>query len=989
MASNVSIKTKKQVLLKKIFTQYNYNDSMWLDLIKKNYEPEAQFLYLLAPCITYINEKIGNIKLKNYQINEDNRQNIILRRFKEYWLQKIIMCCVLEMNDAKELKLLEGETPEKRFVSFIKILADTNNRTAFFDKYIVLKEKIKRYIIKEIEAITEILIHLDKCFSEILSTFSWKKDKYTLRYIQSSGDSHGSKNVCILVLKNSINEIYRIVYKPRSLLIDRAYSRFLEWLNLSLKYPLYSPKLLLKKNYGWYEFISNTHCRNEKEIKEYYQNLGNLLAVVYLLCGSDIHYENIIAYGKSPVIIDVECFFVPRQILKNNPIFFQDKTYSVLNTLMLPGRFMIKSGTKGMDISSFTNHANQEVPYQAIVAEESGTDNVRLIRKTIMSSKQNNVPYTLKKKINPIEYDKEFIAGFSEAYSIFLDMKEYLLSKESPLLSFKKARTRLVFRPTSEYVKLIVESYHPLLLHDNYAYKKHFFSWIAEKKILGFLKKTEIQQVLQGDVPAYYSMISLKTKIEDANFNSLKLKFVTSGYEQVLYHVKNNINKNDLKSQVNFIKQSFVCHRINSKELKSKNFISQIKNITQKNILNNAHAILKEILDNVWIREDLLFWPQAYSTYETWNIGVTTPWMYDGLVGITLVFGVASQIIFKNNKYDQFTMKCLKAIEMYISELRGKKNYLPVGAFSGVGGVLYLIQILSTCKIKYDFNILKKQCFLMLEQYLPNMKINSIGNLDIISGVSGLLKILVNFKDTEDEKQAFKLAHICVKHILFTYPDPSKFSVNMLNNNNLKKPLLGFSHGVSGIAWALYNYHIFIKKNKKIYDWIQKALAYERENFSKKHQNWPHLGELISTQDLDASFPVKWCHGAVGIGFSRIDMYCKGWRDEYILNEIKTAVEKVIATAPTRHLNLCHGTLGNLEFLTFAMDNNFLTSEQYNTYFNSIIPYIRNPKKMVSENHEQLFLTGLMTGKAGVVYGLLKIAHPDLTSILLLDKIKK
>lgn len=984
-------KTKKiHISLKKIFYEYYYDDSNWLELIKKYYEPEAQFLYLLTPCITYIYEKISAIKLKKFALLEQDNKDIILRRFKNHWLHKIIMCCVLELNDAKELKLLIGETPEKRFESFIELLADNNNRLAFFDKYTVLKEKIQQYLVQEVEALTEILTRLDKCFDEISVTFSWKKEKYTLKNIQSSGDSHGSRNVCILVLSNGAGEINRIVYKPRALLMDKAYHEFLEWLNPNLKIPLYFPKLLLKRNYGWCEFISNFSCKNLKEIKDYYRNLGNLLAVIYLLNGSDIHYENIIAFGKHPIIIDVECLLIPRHLLKQNLMPFQEKMYSVLNTLLLPCRVMVKKGFGGIDISGFTNQINQEAPYQAIVTEESGTDNIRLVRKTMMSINQNNIPHLQNKVIKPINYDQYVVAGFTEAYTVFLNKKKIMLSKNSPLSAFKNARTRLVFRPTAEYTKLLIESYHPALLYKKAIYKKHFSSWLYEKKSIVFLHDSEVNQILQGDVPAYYTMVDSKTKLEDAYLHKVNTKFDISAYEQVMYHIRIHINENDLKAQLHFIDQSFICYKKNINKLPIISVNKNLTSIFQKTIRNNAEYLLNEILNSVWQREDLLFWPKAYSTYKIWNVGVTTPWVYDGLAGIALVFGVASHIL-NNRNYNHFTINCLKSITLYINQLSSKNNYLsmPIGAFSGVGGVLYIIQILENMHIKYDFRLLKNNCFSLLKKYLPSMKISSIAELDIISGVAGLLKILINFKGASAQGIAFELAHICVKYILYHYPDPSVFQKNMLKNSNIKKPLLGFSHGVSGIAWALYYYYIEVKKSKKIYTWIENALAYERRHFSNQYQNWPHLEDLGTLENLKDCYPVKWCHGAVGIGFSRIDMYRQGWRDAHIVGEIEAAIQTTLSLPPTRQLNLCHGTLGNLEFLEFAVKCNFLNRVKYDNYIKKFAPNLTSKKNFVTEGHEKLFLPGVMTGKAGVAYSLIRIIDSDLPSILLLDKIHR
>lgn len=987
MSSNASIKTKKRISLKKIFSEYSYNDNMWLDLIKKNYEPEAQFLYLLAPCITYINEKIGNIKIKNYKITEEDRQNIILKKFKDHWLQKIMMCCVLELNDAKELKLLIGETPEKRFESFIELLADNNNRVAFFDKYVVLKEKLQRYLIQEVEALTEILTRLDKCFDDICINFCWKEEKYVLKNLHSSGDSHGSRNVCILVLSDGKGQTKKIVYKPRSLLMDKAYHEFLTWLNSYLKFPLYNPKLLLKKEYGWCEFIQNLPCKNIKQIQEYYQNLGNLLAVVYLLCGSDIHYENIISYGKHPVIIDLECLFVPHNILKNELMSFLDKMYSVLNTLILPCRVLVNKNGEGIDISGFTNHANQEVPYQTIVAESSGTDNVRLIRKKLTTARQNNVPSILNKQVHPIKYIKYVKIGFNESYSVFLKNKKCLSSQKNPLLYFKQVRTRLVFRPTSEYAKLLIESYHPVLLTKKSKYRKHFSEWLNKNRALEFLYESEIEQILQGDIPAFYITVNSKNKLEDARLSKIHAKFSISGYSQVINHIKNNINKNDLKIQNIIIEQSFLCYKKNINILQSRKLsLSQKKEITNKIVLNNIKCLLNEIEDHAWFRSNFISWPQSYLIGNSWNVGITSPWMYDGLSGIALIFGLSYDML-KIKKYHKFTTRCIKVIELHIKNIDSKNINIPIGAFSGIGSVLYLIQVLSKKQIKYDFDELKNKCFLLLEKYIFSIKSIVINELDVISGMAGLLKILVNFSETTDEIRAFSLANICARHILETYPIPSIFPKKNKKSDNLKKPLLGFSHGVSGIAWALYHYYLKVKKIKKIYAWIENALKYERSCFSEKYQNWPHFGDAVSPEKPESIYPVKWCHGAVGIGFSRVDMYRNGWRDKYILGEINSAIQTTLSTSITKDMNLCHGALCNLEFLKFSELNGFLTKKDYCNYFDNLVSYIIDSKKIITQGHEKLFSPGLMVGKAGIVYELIKIADFNLPSVLLLDKI--
>src|SRR5699024_102049 len=75
--------------------------------------------------------------------------------------------------------------------------------------------------------------------------------------------------------------------------------------------------------------------------------------------------------------------------------------------------------------------------------------------------------------------------------------------------------------------------------------------------------------------------------------------------------------------------------------------------------------------------------------------------------------------------------------------------------------------------------------------------------------------------------------------------------------------LTGFSHGVSGMCWALFE--LFSITKKHIYfDNAQTLLSYERGFFNKQRKNWKDL-RPSTKEDLD---PVYWCHGAAGIGLS-------------------------------------------------------------------------------------------------------------------------
>ncbi len=146
-----------------------------------------------------------------------------------------------------------------------------------------------------------------------------------------------------------------------------------------------------------------------------------------------------------------------------------------------------------------------------------------------------------------------------------------------------------------------------------------------------------------------------------------------------------------------------------------------------------------------------------------------------------------------------------------------------------------------------------------------------------------------------------------------------------------------------------------------------------------------------STHDVDeprkSKFMTTWCHGAAGIGLSRLDLLTTYGPDPEMEAEVKIAIKTTQATGFGLNHCLCHGDLGNLELLfnaAKAFDDSALKKE------------FRQTLAMILDGIERRgWLTGvplgaetpgLMTGISGIGYQLLRFAVPDrVPSVLLLE----
>ena len=134
---------------------------------------------------------------------------------------------------------------------------------------------------------------------------------------------------------------------------------------------------------------------------------------------------------------------------------------------------------------------------------------------------------------------------------------------------------------------------------------------------------------------------------------------------------------------------------------------------------------------------------------------------------------------------------------------------------------------------------------------------------------------------------------------------------------DMTKDLTGFSHGTAGIAWALLELHAKVKEQRFL-NGAQEGLRYERHWFNREQENWPDF--RTSGDTGTPVYAAAWCHGAPGIGLSRLRDY-QLLEDRECLSEAQAAVRttsKMLNTAIATgqgNYSLCHGNSGNAELL--------------------------------------------------------------------------
>ena len=204
--------------------------------------------------------------------------------------------------------------------------------------------------------------------------------------------------------------------------------------------------------------------------------------------------------------------------------------------------------------------------------------------------------------------------------------------------------------------------------------------------------------------------------------------------------------------------------------------------------------------------------------------------------------------------------------------------------------------------------------------------------------------------------------------------------IGWFSNVKTAKPITGFAHGAAGIAWALLELSARTG-NQKYRETALEALAYEHAEYSSAAGNWAE--NAPGSGDTGPS--MAWCYGAPGIGMSRsraLQHLADSGVSENLRHMVREDLERAIAATlergPGSNHSLCHGDLGNLDFLLQAAEvsGDQQLTRKVNELTNQILASIEE-YGWLSGVPLRVESPALMNGLAGVCYGLLRLAGPD------------
>ena len=926
---------------------------------------------------TYTIQKL----IKKYEnLNSEVIENIFFDNILKVLVPYANKTFIYEINRLKNNEMLLGDSNDDRYEFFMdNYLSDEESILNFLKEYPVLARILSTRFYDCVDNLIVAIERFIKDKNRVEELF--KVNFKNLKNIEMLGDMHISgKSVLKFVFEDNI----QLIYKPRNLSIDINYQKLLKWFNSqNIGCKFNTLKTLIFDDYGWQEVIDFKKSKSEEEIRRFYKRQGQYLAILYMLNATDFHYENIIANGEHPYLIDLESLFsndyLNLDLNKDATDLAVKKLYrSVIQTSLLPvlgNDLFYKYDVSGLG-------AREQFSIKAFKVKNLNTDKIKIEKENVVIDSQNHLPMIDNKVFYSEHYIEAISLGFRDAYNIIIKNREYLVSKESILNIFKNNEIRVIFKNTQAYSLLLQASTNPKYLKDAND-RSNLFRYLENEN--SRLVSSEYNDLKNGYIPYFYTHIDSKNLI--SSIGEHNDYFLKNSFELVIEKLY-DFSEEDCLIQEEFIKKSILANyhifkeKENIKVDKYKEFVPiNKKEIDISSIETNS--FLEEAIKIADYIESKAIWGEDNNTinwislsmdgYENLQFKVMDMGIYEGISGICLFYAYINKIT-GISKYKKIAKACLNTI---LSDSMVEKSN-NISAFMGQGSTLYC---LANLYILWE----DEELLTYIKKYLDIIQNNIYSDefFDFLSGNAGLACVCVEIYKKLGINKSLEISQKCIEHII-----NNSISINggigWSIGEKISSPLAGIAHGNAGILLAIskvYN----VTKNSKYIEFIDKALLYENSLYDKVDNNWKDLRNE-SKQDL--ANPVFWCNGAAGIGMARVITW-DNYKNEIVKNDYNNALKKVLDCGfMDISYSLCHGDFGNLELLLLLnerkSDENI--SKIIDRVAKSIILNVRensyNWKSGIPGREETL---SFMVGISGIGYQLLRIYNRNIPSILTLE----
>ncbi|GIP23443.1 type 2 lanthipeptide synthetase LanM family protein [Paenibacillus sp. J22TS3] len=889
-----------------------------------------------------------------------------------------IRTLIYEINEKRILGLLQGDTPEQRYEYYHSQFLNHEPFFEILNKYPVLYDLILQLIQGRLRLIGHALIRLAQDQERIRADFGKDFAKIT-RIRITSGDTHNDGQKVLSISTDT----GKFLYKPHSLSTDCLWNALVDFMNEQggLRTRIHYVTSIDRGSYGWQDYVEAAECGSTQEVAAYYYRLGVNLALLHTIGATDIHFENLISAGEHPYIVDLET------LIENKTMeapytgslveeFNRMINESVLGTAVLPLNF--KNSIFDFDMSAMSSMEEQTSDFwKMFVVLNNFTDEIKLERLPGTIGRASNFVVLNGEKVEPYLYIEDLLEGFEDGYRLICEHKQEFKDGLTSYCGIHPVTVRQVLKPTSIYAKFLEASSHPVYLKSA-ADRLNLLSKLKTRKdqenpkIL-LQREYEISALFQCDIP-YFTTTMNSRDLECNNKGSIPDYFNLTLMDIIMNRL-NRISLDQLETQLFLIRSSLSTSVTNNWLREPAGSFPRLnRQIPYFKSGSNYVEYARGIGDHlsrmaVWNKEGTACtWLAQLIDKERLRLGALNYFLYEGGGVILFLYTLAKET--GEDRYFKLAEAGLRGIE---DQLDGAGMKAALSSFNGVGSLIYLYY--TVYRMFGDMAAYAKYGE-QLDYLLKETDLTGHHELDYVSGVSGLVTLLLNIYDQEQDSRLLEICKPLGEYLYQGIKDREGIA------------LAGLSHGWSGAALALLKLAACLEEEdqpQRYKDLALRLLTQENEHYSQEKGNWRDL----RTGEEEAD-PVYWCHGASGIALSRAEMLKIAEPEDRpgLEADLRLGIQKLLSDgfSPRLDHSLCHGVFGNLDILVTA-GKSLGEAEWTRTAHTEAARALEQIKasRVICGLSNAFDLLSFMVGLTGIGYTLLRLNNNRLPSVLAME----
>lgn len=769
---------------------------------------------------------------------------------------------------------------------FMTLVRDHVDLQAYiFDTYPELKRICYELASNFSKNCIQLLTRLDHDFQLIKEVLGSQGSSVVGAEVLASETHCGSNVVAKLVLEDGIE----FGYKPRRISLEVATNDFLKHLGSLVENEKYTdwklPKYIDKGEYGWCEWMSYSPVEKADDVSKFYTRSGFLIAFATALRITDLHCDNIVAHGASPVPVDLEtCLSHVVEISINDRKLPSRMQWNSSCSLLLPNWAWKGNDMIGVDISGLGNCEPQYVSVPFYNIQNYGTDNEKLEKGGADLFPAQNNPVFNGKRQRPWVHVDAIVEGFEDGMRVLLANKFVVEEwvKEVSLL-----QSRFISRSTATYHYTILASLHPLLLKDtatrfDYLNKALATDDAGQREIIS----AECDACMALDVPRMVTT-PWASEYEEAYYGGkagYKSSEITTGVEGVnrwLADYDDNVKNFE--------------HRIIRSSIASMQYLytegASLRGPVEADLLNDWIGDI--VTDEVFLQgsekaasvlasefhksknDGVNWYGFKMSATASIEFGPLKEDIYSGLSGICLALTSHRDTYAKKLsklKHSEQTAEVSifthQIAERIIDLLLDKETKLG-GAYVGPISAIPCIARLLTIEDQELGKRFSNRCLEALQIKILNSQNKKIFECtDLMLGMSGAIAICTEMHESDRNTIWLELAEKIFEKLLTEARESEGYLMlpqDEAISHHASRGLTGLSHGAIGNSIGIANFARLAPSascRRKATELAQNLLGWELKQFNDSNLNWPDYRKRIGENEAGE---YTWAHGAPGI----------------------------------------------------------------------------------------------------------------------------